>query len=51
MEEFEWGAFAFGLILGAVVTACAISKGIRNGFKSLIVGVWERIKGKKGGES
>ena len=48
MEEFEWGAFIFGLILGAVVTACAMSKGIRNGFKSLVVGVWTRLF-KKGG--
>lgn len=48
MEEFEWGAFIFGLILGAVVTACAISKGIRNGFKSLVVGVWNKLF-KKGG--
>ena len=51
MEEFEWGAFAFGFILGAVITALAISKSVREGFKSLIIGVWERIKGKKGGES
>lgn len=50
MEEFEWGAFAFGLILGAVVTACAISKGIRNGFKSLFVGVWNRLTKKGGGK-
>lgn len=50
MEEFEWGAFAFGLILGAVVTACAVSKGNRKGFKSLVVGVWNKLF-KKGGKS
>ena len=50
MAEFEWGAFLFGLILGAVVTACAMSKGIRNGFKSLVVGVWNKLF-KKGGSA
>lgn len=48
MEEFELGAFAFGLILGAVVTACALKKSIRDGFKSLVVGVWYKITGKGG---
>lgn len=50
MEEYEWGAFAFGFILGAVVIACAMSKGIRNGFKSLVVGVWNKLF-KKGGSA
>jgi hypothetical protein len=50
MEEIEWGAFAFGFILGAVITALAISKSVRKGFKSLFVGVWEKLFKKGGGK-
>lgn len=42
MEEFEFGAFAFGLILGAVVTACAMTKSVREGFKSLFDGIFKK---------
>lgn len=45
------GDFIFGFILGAAITAIAKTAKHRKGFKDLIVGVWERIKGKKGGES
>lgn len=41
------GDFIAGFILGAVITALAVSKSTREGFKSLIVGVWNRIKLKK----
>ena len=43
------GDFIFGFILGAGLTALAL-KGKLNGFKDLFVGIWERIKGKKGGK-
>lgn len=49
MEEFECGAFAFGLILGSVVTACATSKKNREGFRDLVIGVYNKLfKNKKG---
>lgn len=44
------GDFLAGFFLGALITALAMTKSIRKGFKDLIVGVWERIKGKKGGK-
>jgi hypothetical protein len=37
--------FIFGVILGAVVTACCMTKSIREGFKSLFDGIF-----KKGGD-
>jgi hypothetical protein len=36
--------FIFGVILGAIVTALALNKQVRIGFKDLILGIWERIK-------
>lgn len=39
--------FIFGVILGATVTALAMTKSVREGFKELILGVWNKIKGKK----
>lgn len=42
--------FFFGLVLGAVITACAMSKGIRDGFVSLVVGVYNKLSGKGGEE-
>ena len=47
MEEFEFGAFAFGLILGAVVTALAMTKSVREGFKDLFLGIVNKFKGKE----
>lgn len=41
--------FIFGLILGAVITACAMSPKIRGGFKDLMVGVYNKLFKKKGG--
>lgn len=38
------GGFIFGVILGATVTALALNKQVRIGFKDLIREVWERIK-------
>lgn len=38
MEEF-----VFGIILGAVVTACAMTKSVREGFGKLFSMLWERI--------
>lgn len=42
------GDFLAGFILGAVITALAITPSIRKGFKDLVVGVWNRLT-KKGG--
>lgn len=39
--------FIFGVILGSVVTACAMTKSVRDGFKELVLGVWNKITGKK----
>lgn len=47
MEEFELGAFIFGFILGASLTALAL-KGKLNGFKDLFVGVYNKLF-KRGG--
>lgn len=38
--------FIFGVILGAVITACAMTKSVRDGFKDLWDGIF-----KKGGKS
>lgn len=38
------GGFIFGVILGAMVTALAMTKSVRIGFKELVLGIWERIK-------
>lgn len=43
------GSFIFGFLLGAGVTAIAMTKKHREGFKDLIVGVWNRLT-KKGGK-
>lgn len=40
--------FIFGFILGAGITALAM-KGKLNGFKDLVLGVWNRLT-KKGGD-
>ena len=37
--------FIFGVILGAVITACAMTKSVRDGFKDLFNGIF-----KKGGD-
>ena len=34
--------FIFGVILGAVVTACCMTKSIREGFKSLFNGIFHK---------
>lgn len=49
MEELQWGAFAFGFILGVVVTALAMSKKTREGFRDLVLGVYNKLT-KKGGK-
>lgn len=36
------GSFIFGVILGAVVTACAMTPSIRKGFKDLFDGVFKK---------
>lgn len=41
------GDFIFGFILGAGLTALAM-KGKLDGFKDLVLGVWEKITGKGG---
>lgn len=38
------GGFIFGVILGATVTALALNKQVRIGFKELVLEIWERIK-------
>lgn len=48
MEEFEFGAFIFGFILGAGLTALAL-KGKLGGFKDLFIGVYNKLF-KKGGD-
>lgn len=42
------GDFIFGFILGAVATAIVMTPKHLKGFKDLILGVWERLKGKGG---
>lgn len=34
--------FIFGVILGAVITACAMTKSVREGFKSLFDGIFKK---------
>ena len=41
------GDFIFGFILGAVVTALAMTKSVRKGFKDLVLGVINKLKGKE----
>jgi len=46
MEDF---GFIAGLVIGSVVTACAMSKKNREGFRDLVIGVYNKLfKNKKG---
>lgn len=40
--------FIFGVILGGLVVGLAMTKSVRDGFKDLVLGVWEKITGKGG---
>ena len=43
MEEFEWGAFAFGFLFGVALTYIVMTPKHLKGFKDLIVGVYNRL--------
>jgi hypothetical protein len=39
--------FIFGVILGGVVVGLAMKKSVREGFKGLVLGVINKLKGKE----
>lgn len=41
------GDFIFGVILGGVIVGLAMTKSVRKGFKDLVLGVINKLKGKE----